>query len=111
MVAPDDAGFDDIVGQLAANLAQVEDVLGDGPYFNGGEFSLIDAAYAPIFIRLDVFSELLDLQIIDRLPKVKAWAQQLLAMPAVQSARVPELPDLFRQLITSRNAHAQTRLH
>jgi len=32
-------------------------------------------------------------------------------MPAVQSARVPELSDLFRQLIVSRGAYAQTRMH
>jgi len=111
MVAPDKESFDDTVSQLAANLAQVEAVLGDGPYFNGSDFSLIDAAYAPIFIRLDVFADLLDLHILDELPKMQAWAKQLLAMPAVQAARVPELPDLFRQLITSRDAYAQNRLH
>ncbi len=111
MVVPDEKQFDDTVDQLAANLAQVEAVFGEGPYFNGGDFSLIDAAYAPIFIRLDVFSDLLDLQILDRLSKLQAWAQRLLAMPAVQSARVPELPDLFRQLITSRNAWAGNRLN
>jgi len=32
-------------------------------------------------------------------------------MPEVQKARVPELPDLFRQLIVSRNAYAQILLH
>ncbi|HEY5738069.1 MAG TPA: glutathione S-transferase family protein [Gammaproteobacteria bacterium] len=111
MVAPDRQSFDDTVEQLATNLSQVEAVFGAGPYFNGAEFSLIDAAYAPIFIRLDVFSELLDLQILDELPKMRAWASKLLAMPAVQSARVAELPDLFRDLITSRNAYAKNRLH
>ena len=85
--------------------------LGDGPYFNGDDFALIDAAYAPIFIRLDVFRDLLDLQIIDQLPRVRAWAERLLAMPAVKSARVPELPELFRQLITSRDAYAQARMN
>jgi len=110
MVAADRGAFDATVTQLAGNLAQVEAVLGDGPYFNGGDFSLIDAAYAPIFIRLDVFEDLLDLHILGDLPKIGAWAKTLLAMPAVQSARVPELPDLFRQLINSRHAWAATRL-
>jgi len=111
MVAPDEQSFDDTVTGLTDNLAQVEKALGEGPYFNGDDFALIDAAYAPIFIRLDVFETLLDLRITDRLPRVSAWAKQLLAMPAVQSARVPELPDLFRQLIVSRDAYAQTRMH
>ncbi|MDH3220980.1 MAG: glutathione S-transferase domain-containing protein [Gammaproteobacteria bacterium] len=43
------------------------------PYFNGENFSLIDAAYAPIFIRSDVFEDLLGLQVTDKLPKIHAW--------------------------------------
>jgi glutathione S-transferase len=111
MVAPDKAAFDATVAELTDKLGEVEKVLGDGPYFNGEDFALIDAAYAPIFIRLDVFRDLLDLSVTDGLPRVRAWAERLLAMPAVQSARVPELPDLFRKLITGRDAYAQARLH
>ena len=111
MVAADKQSFDDTVEQLTANLGQVEAVFGDGPMFNGDAFALIDAAYAPIFIRLDVFRDLLGLDITAKLPKLGAWAERLLAMPEVQAARVPELPDLFRQLITSRDAWAQNLLH
>jgi len=57
-----------------------------------------------------VFRDLLGIDITSDLPKISAWAQTLLALPEVQQARVPELPDLFRQLITKRNAWAQTLL-
>ncbi len=110
MVAPDQQSFASQVAELSANLGRVEAVLGDGPFFNGSEFALIDAAYAPIFIRLDIFRDLLDLHITDALPKVHDWQENLLALPEVQAARVPELADLFRQLISSRNAYAQARL-
>jgi glutathione S-transferase len=110
MVAPDRQAFDDTVAELADNLGRVEQVLGDGPFFNGSEFALIDAAYAPIFIRLDVFRDLLGINITEDLPKIHAWQTTLLALAEVQKARVPELPDLFRQLITSRNAYAQSLL-
>lgn len=110
MVAPDQQSYEDIVAELAARLARVDRVMGDGPYFNGPDFALIDAAYAPIFIRLDVFRELLGLEITAQLPRIHAWQSILLALPEVQQARVPELPDLFRQLITSRDAYAQILL-
>ena len=110
MVAADEEEYEALCAELAANLARVEEVLGDGPYFNGEQFSLIDAAYAPVFIRLDVFRDLLGLDITSDLPKIHAWQKTLLALPEVQAARVPELPDLFRQLITSRDAYAQARL-
>ena len=111
MVAPDQQAYDSTVDELAAKLARVETVLGDGPYFNGEAFALIDAAYAPIFIRLDVFRDLFGLEITQNLPRIHAWQKTLLGLPEVQQARVPELPDLFRQLITSRNAHAESLLN
>ncbi len=110
MVAPDRQSYDDTVAELADNLGRVEQVLGDGPFFNGSKFALIDAAYAPIFIRLDVFRDLLGINITEDLPKMHAWQATLLALEEVQNARVPELPELFRQLITSRNAYAQSLL-
>ena len=110
MVDPDQETYEQTVAELAGKLARVEQVLGDGPYFNGEKFSLIDAAYAPVFIRLDVFRDLLGLEITESLPHIHAWQKRLLALPEVQKARVPELPDLFRQLMTSRNAYAATLL-
>lgn len=110
MVAPDRQSYDDTVAELADNLGRVEQVLGDGPFFNGSEFALIDAAYAPIFIRLDVFRNLLGINITKDLPKIHAWQATLLALAEVEKARVAELPDLFRKLIISRNAYAQSLL-
>jgi len=110
MVAPDKASYDKCVAELSVNLARVEDVLGEGPFFNGDKFALIDAAYAPIFIRLDIFRELLGIHLTDGMPKLKAWEDRLLAMPEVQKARVPELPELFRQLIVGRDAYVKSML-
>ena len=110
MTAPDRETFDRLVDELESSLARVEQVLGDGPYFNGDKFALIDAAYAPIFIRLDIFRDLFDLDLTRDLPKTRAWQATLLSLPEVQSARVPELPELFRQLMAKTNAYAQSLL-
>lgn len=110
MVVEDQQSYEDLVAELASNLARVEAVLGDGPFFNGDDFALIDAAYAPIFIRLEIFRDLWGLQITENLPRLNAWQDRLLAMPAVQKARVPELPELFRQLIHNRNSYVKSLL-
>ncbi len=106
MTAPDRESYERLVGELKASLARVEQALGEGPYFNGEKFALIDAAYAPIFIRLDVFSDLFGLDITHDLPAIRAWQETLLSLPEVQNARVPELPELFRRLISKSNAYA-----
>jgi glutathione S-transferase len=110
LVAPDRESYAAIIAELGANLARVEAAFGDGPFFNGDEFALIDAAYAPIFIRLDVLRELIGLDLTGDLPKLEAWGQRMLAMPAVQAARRPELPELLRRLMLGREAYAASLL-
>ena len=43
---------------LAAKFERVEAALGDGPFFAGERFSLVDAVFAPIFRYFDVFDEI-----------------------------------------------------
>jgi len=107
MTAPDRQTYERLVDELKDNLARVEKVLGDGPFFNGDKFALIDAAYAPIFIRLEVFGDLFGLDITRDLPRIRAWQETLLSLPEVQTARVPELPELFRRLIVKTDAYAK----
>ena len=110
LVAPTAEAYRQCVEQLHDNLRRVDAELRAGPYFNGADFALIDAAYAPLFIRLDVLRELIGLSIVDDLPKIEAWSATLLRMPAVQAARLPELPDELRALMNKRDSYAATLL-
>ena len=62
---------------LAAKFARVEAALGEGPYFAGAQFSLVDAVFAPVFRYFDVFDAYGDLGIFAATPKVRAWRDQL----------------------------------
>ena len=94
------AGDEEKARKAAVNarsaLCRFEEVLGDGPFFSGEAFSLVDAAAAPPLQRLLWCNEAApSLQLFDDLPKVTAWLDTLLAYPAVQKSAVPELRDLF----------------
>lgn len=71
---------------LKAKFATIEAELGDGPYFVGAAFSLVDAVFAPIFRYFDVFDRISDMSIFDGLPRVRAWRQALSARPSVKAA-------------------------
>jgi glutathione S-transferase len=90
---------------LAAKFERVEAALGAGPYFAGGNFSLVDAVFAPIFRYFEVFEEISNSQIFDALPKVNAWRQALAVRPSVQSAVVPEYPQHLREFLRKHEAH------
>lgn len=69
------------------------------PFFNGAAFSLIDAAYAPVFIRMEYLLK----QVIDDLvprgcSRVLAWSDAILSRPSVQGSII----DRFTELATER---------
>ncbi|WP_018235158.1 glutathione S-transferase family protein [Ensifer sp. BR816] len=71
---------------LKAKFATVEAELGDGPYFAGVGFSLVDAVFAPVFRYFDVFDTIAEQGIFDGLPRVANWRKALAARPSVKAA-------------------------
>ena len=104
-VAADAAAFEAKRQALAAKFGQIERVLGDGPYFAGEAFSLVDAAFAPVFRYFDVFDRIGDFGILGGLPKVSAWRQALAARASVQGAVVPDYPARLARFLRARNSH------
>ena len=69
-------------------LQKLEDAIAqergnDGPYFNGGEPCLVDAAYAPFFQRFLMVEERLQSGLLDGFPLVKSWAEALMSTELV----------------------------
>lgn len=90
---------------LTAKFARVEEALGQGPYFDGPAFSLVDAVFAPIFRYFDVFDGYGDLGIFAATPKVRAWRAQLAQRPSVKTAVGPDYPQLLRAFLVRHDAH------
>lgn len=61
----------------------------DGPFFNGAELSLVDAAYAPFLQRFLHVDQWLKSGLLDDYPLVSAWAGALIDSDLVQGS-VPE---------------------
>ena len=81
---------------IRAKLARLEDRLVNGPNFRGADFSLVDAAAAPLFQRLAWCLELVpDLGVLDDLPKVTAWSAALLNRDSVKRSTVPDIRERY----------------
>ncbi|MCK5387516.1 MAG: glutathione S-transferase domain-containing protein, partial [Gammaproteobacteria bacterium] len=61
----------------------LEDEISDADYFNGSDFSMIDAIYAPIFRYHKRISDYEDYGLFEDAPRVKAWGERLLERPSV----------------------------
>src|SRR5690349_17416143 len=51
---PDLRAFESRVQTLKQKFARLEEQLGEGPYFAGAHFSIVDAVFAPVFRYFDV---------------------------------------------------------
>ena len=80
---------------LKDQLRRVENRLGDGPWFNGEQFSLADTAFAPFFRQDSVAAGKLSVIDAEKTPKTAAWGERLLALPEVRESVVDEFEDLF----------------
>jgi glutathione S-transferase len=85
-IAQDAAGVERATADLRGKLARVEAQLGDGPYFAGARFSLVDAVFAPAFRYFELFDQLADLGVLADLPRVRAWRDALARRPSVRDA-------------------------
>jgi len=97
--------FDAKRADIAAKFSRVEAALGEGPFFAGERFSLVDAVFAPIYRYFDLFDRLTDLRVFADTPNVRAWRQQLAQRPSVQAAVGADYPDLLRAFLVRHDAH------
>jgi glutathione S-transferase len=67
----------------------------DGPYFNGPELSLVDAAYAPFLQRFKIAEDVLKTGLLDDFPRVKNWSETLIQDVRVKGALPDEFPEEF----------------
>ncbi|MBB4183627.1 glutathione S-transferase [Sinorhizobium terangae] len=91
-------------GVLRTKFATVEAELGDGHYFAGIDFSLVDAVFAPIFRYFDVFDTISDMGIFDGLPRVAAWRKALAARASVKAAVTQDYPERLMAFLEKHDA-------
>lgn len=108
--APDAATLDARREAMAAKFARVEEALGEGPYFAGAAFSLVDAAFGPVFRYFDVFDTIADFGVFAATPKVRAWRQALAARPSVRAAVAADYPERLRRFLLARRSELSRRM-
>ena len=76
---------------------------GGGPYFNGAEYSLVDAAYAPFLQRYFFLDRVRKLGHIEKFPRLKAWTEALLSRASTHSFAPAEFEAMYRDGLKRRN--------
>jgi glutathione S-transferase len=107
--APDDAALLQRAQEIHARFRKVEEALGEGSFFDG-DFSLVDAVFAPVFRYFDVFESVADFGFFRGLPKVSAWRKALAERSSVRAAAQPCYDELLREFLVGRNGALARRM-
>ena len=105
-VAPSEEIFNQSLEEMRRLIAQLENRLGDGPYFNGKEFCLIDAAFAPFFIRTELLESHCNNDLYKDAPKVAAWAEKLVTKDSVINSVKPDFAEKYMAYILNAKTYA-----
>ena len=90
---------------IAQKFERIESVLGEGPYFAGANFSLVDAVFAPVFRYFDLFDTIAETRVFKNAPRVRAWRTALAERPSVRMAVGTDYPDRLRAFLQRHDAY------
>jgi len=102
--APAAEAFAARTNALADKFGRVERRLERGSYFAGARFSLVDAAFAPVFRYFDMFDEIGEFGILEGKTKLDAWRQALRARQSVQAAVPSDYRERLRAFLLARGS-------
>lgn len=97
-MASDAEAFEHHRHVLAEDLKRLEPHV-RGSFFNGNDFALVDAAFAPFFQRLALMEQWHGLGLLDGLDRLQAWQDALLARPSITGSVVGDFAEQLRDYI------------
>lgn len=108
--APDEPALLARAADIRARFVQLEAALGDGPFFAGESFSIVDAVFGPALRYFDVIDEVADFGWWTGLPKLQAWRGALASRPSVAQAVRPDHAESLRRFLRARGTALSGRM-
>lgn len=96
--------------EIRVRFEQIEAALGEGPYFAGEHFSVVDAVFGPVFRYFEVFDAIGEFGFWNDLPRLQRWRDALSIRPSVSAAVRLDYPELLRRFLLARRSALSRRM-
>ena len=90
---------------LSQKLANLELTLkkGNGPFFGGNKFAMIDAFYAPVFRYFQAFAQWGDSSYLSEFPRLQAWEANVMGRSSVLKAVPQDYSEKLKIFLKNKN--------
>ncbi len=96
--------------ELRAKFGQVEAATGKAPFFAGSRFTLVDAAFAPVFRYFETFDAIDDFGFFNDTPKLRAWRAALADRASVRGAAPADYRLRLERFLRARGSELSRRM-
>jgi len=97
-----------VMEEIRSNLEGLDEAKGNDGWFNGENFSLVDIAAAPFFVRAEFFKNHFKVDLLDCFESLKAWSDKLLSRPSVKVSIVNGFEDMLIARMKSNESYLQS---
>lgn len=108
--ASDERALHERRDDLVRRFVTLEAALGDGPFFDGERFSIVDAVFGPVFRYFDTFEQIADFGFFAGTPRLHAWRGALAARASVRRAVGSDFGARLTDFLRRRGAALSTRM-
>lgn len=95
---------------LEQQFERLEKVFGKGPYFNGIDFSLVDAAFAPLLMRIDLLSDPYPLDLYSENSRIAQWVTALSKKSSVKNSVVSNFKEIYTHFVKSLESYYSAQI-
>lgn len=107
-MAADQTAYEKEWAALRRELERLDEQV-QGPYFNGPEFRLVDAAFAPLFMRIELLEQWHPTGLLDGLAGLGMWSDMLLSRQSVRQSVPEQFDELLRRYIGRQEGFGPSR--
>ena len=104
IMAQDQSAVDSALEEMDKNLAGLADSKTNNPWFNGDDFSMVDIAAAPFFVRAAFAKKHVGIDFLEKYPNLQAWSEQVLARQSVIDSTVEGFDEMLLKMMQAKNS-------
>ncbi len=105
MMATTEEDADTAISTMKKDLSILADTKKKEPWFNGNNFSLVDIAASPFFIRADFYKKHFDVDLLEGFSKLQQWSDDLLSRQTVMDSKVEGFDELLLGRMSSNGSY------